>query len=104
MLNGNDLRQIIIARDPDKRLVEIILQQVDLTVVSPYMTSGPVPENMFFGRDHELKTITRKINDTSFALIGGRKIGKTSTLVQASIACCPRAAIPARRSTSTASR
>jgi hypothetical protein len=82
VLNGNDLRQIIIARDPGKRLVEIVLQQVDLTVVSPYVTSGPVPANMFFGRDHELKTITRKINDTSFALIGGRKIGKTSILAK----------------------
>ncbi|MFN2131755.1 MAG: AAA family ATPase [Anaerolineae bacterium] len=82
VLNGNDLRQILIARDPGKRLVEIILQQVDLTVVSPYVTSGPVPENMFFGREHELKTITRKIGDTSFALVGGRKIGKTSTLVK----------------------
>jgi hypothetical protein len=82
VLNGNDLRQILIARDPGKRLVEIILQQVDLTVISPYVTSGPVPENMFFGREHELKTITRKIGDTSFALIGGRKIGKTSTLVK----------------------
>ena len=82
VLDGNDLRQVLIARDPGQRLVEIILQQVDLTVVSPYVTSGPVPENMFFGREHELKTITRKIGDTSFALIGGRKIGKTSTLVK----------------------
>jgi hypothetical protein len=82
VLNGNDLRQIIIARDSGVRLVDIVLQQVDLTVVSPYVTSGPVPANMFFGRDHELKTVTRKINDTSFALIGGRKIGKTSTLAR----------------------
>ena len=82
VLNGQDLRQIIIARDAGKRLVEIMLQQVDLTVVSPYVTSGPVPENMFFGRDHELKTITRKIDETSFAMIGGRKIGKTSILAK----------------------
>lgn len=82
VLNGVDLRQILIARDPGRRLVELILQQVDLTVVSPYVTSGPVPENMFFGRDHELKTITRKIPNNSFALIGGRKIGKTSTLIK----------------------
>ena len=82
VLSGNDLRELVIARDPGQRLVEIVLQQVDLTVVSPYMTSGPVPENMFFGREHELKTITRKIADTSFAMIGGRKIGKTSTLVR----------------------
>jgi hypothetical protein len=82
VLDGTDLRRVLIARDPGQRLVEIILGQVDLTVVSPYVTSGPVPENMFFGRENELKTITRKIGDTSFALVGGRKIGKTSTLVK----------------------
>lgn len=82
VLNGHNLRQIIVAQNPGKRLVELMLQQVDLTVVSPYVTSGPVPDNMFFGRDHELKTITRKIDETSFALIGGRKIGKTSMLAK----------------------
>lgn len=82
VLNGQDLRQIIIARDPGRRLVELMLQQVDLTVVSPYVTSGPVPENMFFGRDYELKTIVRKIDATSFSVVGGRKIGKTSVLTQ----------------------
>lgn len=82
VLDGSDLRQIIMARDHERRLIEIILSQVDLTVVSPYVTSGPVPENMFFGRDNELKTITRKVKDCSFALIGGRKIGKTSILAK----------------------
>jgi hypothetical protein len=82
VLDGNDLRQIIVARDHERRLIQIILNQVDLAVVSPYVTSGPVPENMFFGRDNELKTITRKVKDCSFALIGGRKIGKTSTLAK----------------------
>jgi AAA domain len=82
VLNGRDLRQILIARDPSRCLVKLILQQVDLTVVSPYVTSGPVPSSMFFGRDHELKTVTRKINDANFALVGGRKIGKTSTLAR----------------------
>ncbi len=82
VLDGQDLRQILMARDPSSRLVEIILQQVDLSVVSPYVTSGPVPRSMFFGRDHELKTVTRKIDDANFALVGGRKIGKTSTLAR----------------------
>lgn len=80
VLGGRALRHIIMAKHPERRLIDIILSQVDLTVVSPYVTSGPVPENMFFGRDNELKTITRKIKDASFALVGGRKIGKTSTL------------------------
>ncbi len=82
VLNGQDLRQLIIARDAARRLVEVMLQQVDLSVISPYVTSGPVPDNMFFGRDYELKTIIRKIDKTSFCIVGGRKIGKTSMLTQ----------------------
>ncbi|MBI5302000.1 MAG: AAA family ATPase [Chloroflexi bacterium] len=82
VLDGMDIRRLLGARDPSRRLVELILDQVDLTVVSPYVTSGPVPENMFFGREHELKTIVRTVRDTNFAIVGGRKIGKTSVLAR----------------------
>lgn len=74
------LRQLYLHNDPERALVAQILEQVDLTVVSPYVVSGPVPETMFFGRDYEIKTITRQITERSFALVGGRKIGKTSVL------------------------
>ncbi len=80
VLDGSNIRNLLDARDHARRLVEIILSQVDLTVVSPYVTSGPVPTNMFFGREHELKTIVRTVRDTNFAIVGGRKIGKTSVL------------------------
>lgn len=82
VLDGRTLRQLLMARDHARRLVEIILSQVDLTVVSPYVTSGPVPANMFFGREAELKTIVRTVRDTNFAIVGGRKIGKTSILAR----------------------
>ena len=82
VLDGSDIRRLLSARDPSRRLVELILDQVDLTVVSPYVTSGPVPENMFFGREHELKTIVRTVRDANFAIVGGRKIGKTSVLAR----------------------
>ena len=80
VMDFDDLYRIFVARDPEKTFVRILLSQVDLTVVSPYVTSGPVPENMFFGRDLELKTISRMVKDNSFAIVGGRKIGKTSIL------------------------
>ena len=80
VLDHHDLRSLFLARDAERRLVDMILAQVDLTVVSPYVISGPVPENMFFGRDYELKAIMRTIRDRSFAIVGGRKIGKTSIL------------------------
>ncbi|MBI3913297.1 MAG: TniB family NTP-binding protein [Chloroflexi bacterium] len=82
VLDGADIRRLLAARDQPRRLVEIILDQVDLTVVSPYVTSGPVSENMFFGRDYEIKTIIRTVRDTNFAIVGGRKIGKTSVLAR----------------------
>jgi len=77
-----DLYRIFVSKDPGRKFVSLMLEQVDLTVVSPYVTSGPVPENMFFGRDYELKTITRTIKDSDFAIVGGRKIGKTSILTK----------------------
>ncbi len=80
VIDFDDLYRIFVAKDPEKTFVRILLAQVDLTVVSPYVTSGPVPENMFFGRDYELKTISRTVKDNSFAIVGGRKIGKTSIL------------------------
>jgi len=82
ILDGRSIRDLLAARDHARRLVEIILSQVDLTVVSPYVTSGPVPANMFFGRESELKTIVRTVRDTNFAIVGGRKIGKTSVLAR----------------------
>ena len=82
VMDLDDLYRIFVAKDPEKTFARILLGQVDLTVVSPYVTSGPVPENMFFGRDYELKTITRTIKGNSFAIVGGRKIGKTSILTK----------------------
>ncbi|MBC7237018.1 MAG: AAA family ATPase, partial [Chloroflexi bacterium] len=82
VLDYQDLCQLYLATDAERQLVQIILQQVDLSVVSPYVISGPVSGNMFFGRDYELKAITRTVRDRSFAIVGGRKIGKTSVLTK----------------------
>ena len=81
VLDFQDLFAIVTAKRREQQLVRLILKQVDLTVVSPYVTHGPVPENMFFGRDQEIKAIMRTIQDQSFAIVGGRKIGKTSLLL-----------------------
>ncbi|MBM4429997.1 MAG: hypothetical protein FJ026_06545 [Chloroflexi bacterium] len=82
LLRFDDVFRIFLAKEPEKRLVQALLEQVDLTIVSPYVTSGPVSESMFFGRDHELGTITHTIRDRNFAVVGGRRIGKTSILTQ----------------------
>ncbi|MBM3237888.1 PEGA domain-containing protein [Candidatus Poribacteria bacterium] len=79
-LNEDDARKMLIAKEPRKVLMRSILEQIDLTVVSPYVTAGPVPENMFFGREGEIKQILQRLDSNSIAIIGGRRIGKTSIL------------------------
>jgi hypothetical protein len=57
-----------------------VIRQLSLTFLSPFTLSGPVPFNRFFGRESELRQIIDGIGSTSFALVGGRRIGKSSIL------------------------
>jgi hypothetical protein len=79
-LGREDLQQIIVKKDPQRALRQLVLRNVDLIAVSPFITSGPVPDNMFFGREQELREITEHTGTTSYALVGGRRVGKTSIL------------------------
>lgn len=76
----NEFLKITEAREPGKIFRQWILSQADLSVISPFTTSGPTPEGMFFGREQELRTIREHVRTASYALVGGRRIGKTSIL------------------------
>lgn len=76
----HDLRTLLISQDPRRAFRKLVLSQIDLTMISPFVLKGTTPSNMFFGRERELREITEKIPHTSFVLIGGRLIGKTSIL------------------------
>ena len=69
----------------------MIMVGVDLKTVSPYVTSGPTPGKMFFGREAELRLITGNISTTSYAVIGGRRVGKTSILQRLALSRLPDA-------------
>ena len=72
----------IIVKGSSQRLVEIILEQgIELSSLSPYVLSGPVPGKMFFGREKEVKTISQKVQTGDYAVVGGRRIGKSSILM-----------------------
>src|SRR5262245_31800460 len=71
----------IIAHGSSQRLIEIILEQgIELSTLSPYVVKGPVSEAMFFGREREIKTISQTLQTTAYAVVGGRRIGKSSIL------------------------
>lgn len=79
-LNEADLKRLVTAQLPIRALIDLVLNRVKLFTVSPFYTQGPVPDNMFFGRDSEIGDVMDKLRTHSVLLIGGRRIGKTSTL------------------------
>lgn len=83
VLGRKDLERIIIADDPPAQSRRTILDKVDLAKISPFVVAGPVPERMFYGREREIQTVVQRIWDGSIAIVGGRRIGKTSILQKA---------------------
>jgi AAA+ ATPase superfamily predicted ATPase len=65
---------------PVERFKRIILSRLSLSKISPYQTAGPTT-TIFYGRS---RIINQMINSTnkSFAIVGARKIGKTSLLLK----------------------
>ena len=73
----------IIAQNNAQRLVQVILEQgFELSTLSPYVLRGPVPETMFFGREREIKEIARDVRTRDHAIVGTRRIGKSSMLLK----------------------
>jgi hypothetical protein len=68
------------AREPQRSLRKIVFSEIDLDSVSPFTTAGPTRDDMFFGREKELREISDHVDSVSYAIIGGRRVGKTSIL------------------------
>jgi signal transduction histidine kinase/DNA-binding response OmpR family regulator len=79
-LGLEDLSEIVTAKEPGAVLRKKILQHIDISLVSTFVTTGPTPNDMFFGREPALRQIVQSARDKSFAVIGGRRVGKTSML------------------------
>ncbi len=80
VLARHDVLRSIAAQDPQRVLRKIVLTQVDLVRVAPFVITGPTATHTFFGREQELHEIAERIATTSYAVLGGRRIGKTSLL------------------------
>ncbi|MBC8492597.1 MAG: hypothetical protein H8D43_02335 [Chloroflexi bacterium] len=78
--SSEDLRSVVVAEQGQAVLRHLVLSQINLTTVSPFVVTGSTPDNMFFGREKELREITEHAVAVSYALIGGRRFGKTSIL------------------------
>lgn len=74
------LKRLLLSGEPRQVVCRFVLDQVDVASVSPFIITGPAPDSMFFGREKELREIIKHAATASHAVIGGRRIGKTSIL------------------------
>jgi hypothetical protein len=67
------------SRRPSGELLDRLSAQLDLSLLAPYETSKPVTGSRFFGREFEIRRILQG-GDSNFAIMGIRRIGKTSLM------------------------
>ena len=70
---------IMNSRRPSGELLDLIAAKISVSNLSPYETRAPVTGSRFFGREHEISRIIAN-PDTNYAILGIRRIGKTSLL------------------------
>lgn len=79
VLDEADIRSIRESRRPSSELLDRLAPQLDLSLLTPYETSKPVTGSRFFGREFEVRRILQT-SDSNFAIMGIRRIGKTSLM------------------------
>jgi hypothetical protein len=77
-----EITELANAPDPAAQLRTFLLKHMNPVHVSPFLITGPASGDIFFGRESELREITAHAETASYALLGGRKIGKTSILLR----------------------
>jgi serine/threonine protein kinase len=82
-MDQNRIEYLILSRSPHDALRRFVVEHMDLQLLSPYgrtSTASRTISSLFFGRDKELQNVASRCHISSFAVIGGRRIGKTSFL------------------------
>jgi len=81
-IDENTMKRIILSEKEKFRdtFKKVILSKLSLTKISPYKPAGPAKVT-FYGRIDSLNQLSNT-KSTSYAVIGSRKIGKTSLLLK----------------------
>jgi hypothetical protein len=79
VVGENEQKRVLDSRRPSGELLDLISAQVPISNLAPYETRAPVTGSRFFGREYEISRIISN-PDTNHAILGIRRIGKTSLL------------------------
>jgi len=81
LLDQQMILSILCAADPQERslrFVATLARQLPEATINPFRSDNAVSDGMFFGREKEIHDLLN--SPDSFAVFGGRKLGKTSLL------------------------
>jgi hypothetical protein len=84
VLTGNDLKHVLLSDSPREEFLDRLISQIDIAALSPFQIAGPV-KTMFYGRENEKHLIMNSFlrpGPKGYAVIGPRRIGKTSLLIR----------------------
>jgi hypothetical protein len=79
IIGGDEQQEVVQSRRPSGQLLDLISAQIPISTLAPYETRAPVTGSRFFGREYEVSRIVGN-PDTNHAILGIRRIGKTSLL------------------------
>ena len=79
LIGAEEQKRVLESRRPSGELLDLISAQVPISVLAPYETRSPVTGSRFFGRESEISRVLGS-PDTNHAILGIRRIGKTSLL------------------------
>ncbi len=79
IIGDQEQEQILQSRRPSGKLLDLVAAQIPISNLAPYETRAPVTGSRFFGREYEISRIVGN-PDTNHAILGIRRIGKTSLL------------------------
>jgi len=79
VIGAVEQKRVMSSRRPSGELLDLISQQIPIANLSPYETRAPVTGSRFFGREYEISRVLSN-PDTNHAILGIRRIGKTSLL------------------------
>ena len=84
VMDDGALKGVALSPDPKESFLEHLIGQIDIPSLSPFQIAGPVRDS-FYGREVERNRIRSSLprpGTKSFAVIGPRRIGKTSLLLK----------------------
>lgn len=79
VIDAGAQQRILTAHSFIGAFLDLVCEQIPLANLAPYEVSAPVEGSGFFGREREVDKILTHA-ETNFAILGSRRIGKTSVL------------------------